>query len=68
MHVLAGEGGAVEAVPEPEERLDPCEADGVDVGVILGLEVTFRGSRARSAAGSGLKPDRRRLLPIGDSG
>ena len=38
VHVLPAEGRAVEAVPEPEERLHPREARLVHVGVVLGLE------------------------------
>ena len=38
VHVLPAERRAVEAVPEPEQRLDPGEALWVDVGVVLGLE------------------------------
>jgi hypothetical protein len=62
VHVLRAERRAVEAVPEPEQRLDPGEALGIDVGVVLGLQGDVAGIE-----GEERRPSRRRGAWVGEA-
>ena len=62
MDVLPAERGAVEAVPEPEQRLHPGEPRRIDVGVVLRLERDVAGIEREQR-----DPRRRRGRRVGEA-